>query len=343
MTQPGPSPDINAEGRDDTEIINQAMDWINAGHEVSLATVVSTWGSSPRPVGSHLLIRDDNLFEGSVSGGCIEGEVVTEALAAIRRDSFTTLDFGVTDEDAWSAGLACGGRVQVFVQKISAGLQSVLAELQAARGAKKAVALLIDQQSGEASLHEKGPDTPADLARRFAGDHSGISEGDDGGRTFVRIFNPPLRIFIIGAVHIAQALTKIAAGTGYEVVVIDPRDTWGTAERFPGVTIDRRWPSTALEEFGPDARTAVVTLCHDPKLDDPALLVALESEAFYIGSLGSRKTHAKRVERLTAEGVSDDAMQRIHAPVGLNIGARTPAEIALSVMGQITEALRQPA
>jgi len=338
MTQPGPPID----SRDDAAIINQALDWINAGHEVSLATVVSTWGSSPRPVGSHLLIRDDNLFEGSVSGGCIEGEVVTEALAAIRRDSFTTLDFGVTDEDAWQAGLACGGKVQVFVQKISAGLQSVLADLQAARAGKKAVALLIDLASGNASLHEKGPQTSADLAARFAADRSGIVEADDGAGTFVRIFNPPLRLFIIGAVHIAQALTKIAAETGYEVVVIDPRDTWGTADRFPGVTIDRRWPSSALVDFKPDARTAVVTLCHDPKLDDPALLVALESDAFYIGSLGSRKTHAKRVERLTAEGISEDAMARINAPVGLNIGARTPAEIALSVMGQITEALRQP-
>ena len=327
--------------RDSAAMINQALDWIEAGHEVSLATVVSTWGSSPRPVGSQLLIRDDNLFEGSVSGGCIEGEVVTEALAAIRNDTVAILDFGVSDEDAWSVGLACGGQVQVFVQKVSAGLQGVLVELQAARAAKKAMALLIDLETGAASLHEKGQETSEELNHRFVGDQSGILETAAGGRTFARIFNPPLRMLIVGAVHIAQALAKMAAETGYEVILIDPRETWGTDARFPDVTIDRRWPSTAMADLAPDERTAVVTLCHDPKLDDPALLVALESEAFYIGSLGSRRTHAKRVDRLTAEGVPEATMARIHAPVGLDIGARTPAEIALSVMGQVTKALRK--
>lgn len=336
MAQLGPS----LENQEDTEIIAQALDWIGAGHDAALATVVSTWGSSPRPVGSHLLIRDDNLFEGSVSGGCIEGEVVTEALASIRKDTVKTLDFGVSDADAWQAGLACGGRVSVFVQKISNGLKAVLKDLQAAREAKKAVALLTDLDTGAASLHERGPDTPPELAERFTSDKSGLMETEDGKKTFVRIFNPPLRLFVIGAVHIAQALTKMAAELGYQVTVIDPRDTWGTPERFPGVTLDRRWPSTALEAYAPDARTAVVTLCHDPKLDDPALHVALDSEAFYIGSLGSKKTHAKRVERLTAEGIPAETQARIHAPVGLDIGAKTPAEIALSIMGQVTEALR---
>ena len=138
-------------------MINHALDWIEAGHEVSLATVVSTWGSSPRPVGSQLLIRDDNLFVGSVSGGCIEGEVVTEALAAIRNNTTATLDFGISDENAWSAGLACGGQVKVFVQKVSSGLQGVLAELQAARDANKAVAFLIDLETGATSSHVRGP------------------------------------------------------------------------------------------------------------------------------------------------------------------------------------------
>ena len=148
-------------------------------------------------------------------------------------------------------------------------------------------------------------------------------------------------MLIVGAVHIAQALAKMAAETGYEVILIDPRETWGTDARFPDVTIDRRWPSTAMADLAPDERTAVVTLCHDPKLDDPALLVALESEAFYIGSLGSRRTHAKRVNRLTAEGVPEATIARIYSPVGLDIGARTPAEIALSVMAQVTKALRK--
>ena len=334
-------PSFSIDHRDDTEIVSQALEWIGAGHEVALATVVSTWGSSPRPVGSQLLIRDDNLFQGSVSGGCIEGEVVTEALAAIRNDNLATLDFGVSDEDAWSVGLACGGQIQVFVQKVSENLQSVFIEIQAARVMKRAVALMTDLETGAASLHERRPGTSEELNHRFVGDQSGMLVTEAGGRKFVRIFNLPLRMLIVGAVHIAQALAKMAAETGYEVVLIDPRETWGTYERFPGVTIDRRWPSTAMVDLAPDERTAVVTLCHDPKLDDPALLVALESEAFYIGSLGSRRTHTKRVDRLIAEGVLEPTIARIHAPVGLDIGARTPAEIALSVMGQVTKALRK--
>ncbi len=337
MTQPSPL----IKQREDTEIINQALSWIESGHEISLATVVSTWGSSPRPVGSQLLIRDDNLFQGSVSGGCIEGEVVTEALAAIRNDTVAILDFGVSDEDAWRVGLACGGQVQVFVQRVSADLKAVLVELQAARTTKKGTALLIDLKTGVASLQTQGVETSEELNRRFVSDQSGVLETETGARTFARIFNPPLRMLIVGAVHIAQALTKMAAEMGYEVIVIDPRDTWGTDDRFPGVTIDRRWPATALKDLIPDERTAVVTLCHDPKLDDPALIVALESPAFYIGSLGSRRTHANRTDRLVAAGVLEGAMARIHAPVGLDIGAQTPEEIALSVMAQVTQALRR--
>ena len=337
MTHPTPA----TKQRNDTEMINLALDWVEAGHEISLATVLSTWGSSPRPVGSQLLIRDDNLFQGSVSGGCIEGEVVTEALAAIRNDTVATLDFGVSDEDAWRVGLACGGQVQVFVQRVSAGLKRVLAELQAARATKTGAALLIDLETGVASLHTRGAETSEELNRRFVRDQSGVLETETGARTFVRIFNPPLRMLIVGAVHIAQALTKIAAETGYEVIVIDPRDTWGSDDRFPGVTIDNRWPATAMADLIPDERTAVVTLCHDPKLDDPALLVALESPAFYIGSLGSRRTHANRIDRLVAAGVLEAAVARIHAPVGLDIGAQTPAEIALSVMAEVTKALRR--
>mgnify|MGYP001438466797 CR=1 FL=1 len=205
MTQSG----LDIERRDSTVMINHALDWIEAGHEVSLATVVSTWGSSPRPVGSQLLIRDDNLFEGSVSGGCIEGEVVTEALAAIRNNTTATLDFGISDENAWSAGLACGGQVKVFVQKVSSGLQGVLAELQAARDANKAVAFLINLETGATSSHVRGPETSEELNRRFIRDQSGMLESEEVGETFVRIFNPPLRMLIVGAVHIAQALHQL--------------------------------------------------------------------------------------------------------------------------------------
>jgi len=334
-------PEEANDGRADADLVATALDWAGAGHGVALATVVRTWGSSPCPAGSHLVIRDDNLFEGSVSGGCIEGEVVTEALAAIRKDTCTTLEFGISNEDAWRVGLACGGTVEVFVANLSPARLEVLAALREARREKRAAATLTDLEGGamELSLRDGAGEA---LAARFLSDRSGMVETPAGAR-FVRVYNPPLRLFIVGAVHIAQALAAMAAETGYDVVVIDPRDTWGTPERFPGVKLDRRWPSTALADHAPDARTAVVTLCHDPKLDDPALVEALKSEAFYIGSLGSTRTHAKRLERLVAEGFDDKALARIHGPLGLDIGAQTPAEIALSAMAQITEALRRSA
>jgi xanthine dehydrogenase accessory factor len=158
----------------------------------------------------------------------------------------------------------------------------------------------------------------------------------------VQIFNPPLRLLCIGAVHIAQALAPIAELAGYEVTVIDPRGAWGTPERFPGVTVDERWPDEALDALGPDRRTAICALTHDPKLDDPALTRALRSEAFYVGALGSKKTHAKRVERLTESGLTGEEIGRIAAPIGLDIGAVSPSEIAISIMAQITLALRGP-
>ena len=338
MSQPRPDQDINLEG----SLVKKALEWIDSGYEVALATVISTWGSSPRPVGSQLIIRDDNLFEGSVSGGCIEGEVVAEALRVIRDENVKTLEFGIADAAAWEAGLACGGQVQVFIQKITSDLKVVLSDFKLAQNQKQAIAVLIDLSSGRTQLKENRDLASEDLVRCFANDESRLISFDGNDRVFAHILNPPLRMFIIGAVHIAQVLSRMAKQTGYEVIIIDPRDTWAEAVRFPDITIDKRWPSTALEELSPNSRTAVVTLCHDPKLDDPALLVALNSDAFYIGSLGSRKTHGKRIERLKLEGVSDELLARIKAPVGLNIGARTPAEIALSIMGQVTETLRRP-
>jgi len=158
---------------------------------------------------------------------------------------------------------------------------------------------------------------------------------------FVNVFNPPLRLVVVGAVHIAQALVPMAALAGYAVTVVDPRRAFATDERFPGVTISEDWPDEALDRLAPDPRTAVVTLTHDPKLDDPALIVALASPAFYIGALGSTRTHAKRLERLAAEGVEASAFARIHGPAGLPLGARSPAEIAVSIVAQMTQALRQ--
>lgn len=170
-------------------------------------------------------------------------------------------------------------------------------------------------------------------------DKSRTIEGPDG-EWFLNVFNPPLRLILVGAVHIAQPLARMAGDLGYDVAVIDPREAFASEERFPGVHLVRSWPDEAMSELAPDARTAVVTLTHDPKLDDPALQVALKAPCFYIGSLGSKKTHAARLERLTAAGFDEAALARIHGPVGLAIGARSPAEIAVSILAEMTARLR---
>ena len=223
-----------------------------------------------------------------------------------------------------------------------------LKTLLAARAEKRPVALVSNLDSGDQSLVfrdsvEGDLDLSDDVisAARAAlrDDKSGRADAD-GAPLFVQVFNPPKRMIIVGAVHIAQPLVTLAQTSGYEVVIVDPRGAFATKDRFPGVTLSEDWPDSALEDLKIDSRTAVVTLTHDPKLDDPALHVALRSEAFYIGALGSRKTHGKRVERLTEHSYTEAEIAKIHAPVGLNINAKSPAEIAISIMAQITQVLR---
>jgi xanthine dehydrogenase accessory factor len=309
-----------------------ALAWHRAGRGAVLATVVETWGSAPRGTGSQLVIDREGAMEGSVSGGCVEGAVVAEAVAALQDGRPRLLDYGVSDEDAFAVGLACGGRIRVALDVVGASLpEALLADLVAARAARRPVALVTDLAGPDRRLAG-----PADVPDRFRADRSGVEED---GRSFVAIHNPPLRLIVVGAVHIAQALVPMARIMGYDVTVIDPRSAFGAAARFPDTTLVEDWPDEAMQRLTPDARTAVVTLTHDPKLDDPALAAALASPAFYIGCLGSTRTHAKRVARLTEAGLAA-ALPRLHAPVGLAIGARTPAEIAVAILAQITQVLR---
>lgn len=254
-------------------------------------------------------------------------------------DEFPYLTFGVSDETAFAVGLACGGTIRVLVEPVGDGplalSPALLADLVAARAARQAVALSVGLEDWSRRLIHPGD--MAEVDARFRADRSGLTE--DG--RFVAIHNPPLRLIVVGAVHIAQALLSIARTCGYDPVLIDPRSAFGSAARFPGETILEDWPDEALESLSPDARTAIVTLTHDPKLDDPAIRFALRSQAFYLGCLGSTRTHAKRLDRLREQGFSEGEIARIHAPVGLDIGAKTPAEIAVSVMAEITQALRQ--
>ena len=299
----------------DARAIDAARTWLAAGHKVAIATVIETWGSAPRGVGAHLVIRDDGLFEGSVSGGCVEGDVIVAARDVIADGGWQRLDYGVADARAWEVGLACGGRIAVLVQAVADGVfaPALLDAGVAARDAGRTFALATDLSTGITT-------------EAMAGD-------------FVRAYPPPLRLAIVGAVHIAQTLVPMAALIGFDACVIDPRGLFAAGPRFD-VAVDARWPDEALNDWRPNAASAVVALTHDPKLDDVALMAALRSDAFYIAALGSRKNHAGRLERLRAQGFDDAALARINGPAGLAIGAKGPAEIALSIAAQMVAAWR---
>ena len=311
-----------------------ALGWHQSGQGAALATVVQTWGSAPRRVGAMLAVSGSGDMAGSVSGGCVEGAVVAEALEAIAGGAPRMLEYGVSDGDAFAVGLACGGTIRVLVQPIGPALPvDVLEALVAARAARQPAAL-VTAPGAVPRLEMSGHQD------RFRMDRSGF-EAD--GETFVAVHNPPLRLIVVGAVHIAQALVPMARIAGYDPVIIDPRAAFASDVRFPGETLLDDWPDDGVRALGLDARTALVLLTHDPKLDDPALAEALRSDVFYIGALGSTRTHAKRLERMREAGFTDADLARIHGPVGLDIGAAGPAEIALSILAQMTQVLRRGA
>ncbi|MFN4058965.1 MAG: XdhC family protein [Roseinatronobacter sp.] len=312
-----------------------ALDWHRAGAGAALASVVQTWGSAPRQPGSQLAISGAGALMGSVSGGCVEGAVVAEALEALTDGRPRLLTYGVSDDSAFAVGLACGGTIRILVEPVGDGPQALspamLSQIVDARAARHAVGVLTDLDSFARRVV-----SPSDFPDPFRADRSGLQP--DGA--FLTLHNPPLRLVVVGAVHIAQALLPMARMAGYDPVLVDPREAFASADRFPGERLVHDWPDAALDTMGLDARTAVVTLTHDSKLDDPAIIAALRSDVFYLGCLGSTRTHAKRLDRLRALGIDAGALSRIHAPVGLNIGAKTPAEIALSTLAQITAILR---
>lgn len=312
----------------------KALDWHLSGKGAALATVVETWGSAPRRIGSQLVVSAGAEIEGSVSGGCVEGAVVVEALEAMQDGRRRLLEYGVSDDDAFAVGLACGGTIRILVEPVGQALpQGILTDLVDARAARRPVAYTVPL-----TAEGGAPELVHDLHRdRFRRDQSGIDP--DSGR-FIAIHNPPLRLIVVGAVHIAQALVPMARTLGYDPVIVDPREAFASPARFPGEVLMHDWPDDAVARLGLDARTAVVLLTHDPKIDDPALVSALGSDCFYIGALGSTRTHAKRCARMAAAGFDDAACARIHGPVGLDIGAAGPAEIAVSIAAQMTAVLR---
>ncbi|MBV1834814.1 XdhC family protein [Novacetimonas pomaceti] len=344
--------------------LDLAIAWARAGQAAALACVTSTWGSSPRPAGSMMAVSATGRIEGSVSGGCVEGAVIAEAGEVMQDGRPRSLSYGVSSEDAWSVGLACGGLLDVYVESISTPERptgtlelALLERLLALRQARQPVLLATRLSDGRhivLTCGERGLQAP-DVLPEDSGHVASLSESArqafHTGRSlrhidtqaeewFLHLIPMQPRLMIVGAVHIAQVLAPMAQTAGFAVTVIDPRTQLATADRFPGITLDTQWPDEALDSLHIDNQTAIVTLTHDAKLDDPTLRHALRGPAFYIGALGSRKTQASRLTRLREDGFSDEQTRRIHGPVGLAIGAVGAAEIALSILAEIVAVRR---
>lgn len=291
-------------------ILAAALDW--AGAPMAIATVVETWKSAPCPTGTHMLVHADGRFVGSVSGGCVEADVLERAQMVLAGAPAVLRRYGVADDAAWDVGLPCGGDIQVLVQPVSADgfPESLFADIVRARSSGATLSVVTNLATGRS-----------------------VASQDAQGDGFINVYYPPRRLLIVGAVEIAAALSAIAVSQGINVTLCDPRGRFLTADRFPGVRLDDRWPDEAVKAFAPDSRSAIVTLSHDPKIDDPALIAALASPAAYVAALGSSRSHQARLSRLSAAGVSAEQSARIEGPAGVAINAISAPEIALSIAG----------
>jgi xanthine dehydrogenase accessory factor len=330
--------------------------WHTEGKRMALATVVQTWGSAPRRAGSKMAVTSDGQFAGSVSGGCVENAVIEAALDAIKTDRARLLHFGVADETAWEAGLACGGSIDIFVKPLDTNFFPVLraacvdevlsVHVTVLRGSEHILGrevLVREDGTVTGTIGNHRQNKALELANEvFRHGKSQRALIDEETELFLELISPPLTMIAVGGVHITIALASIAKTLGYRTVVIDPRNVWGNEERFPNIDqLIQAWPQEAFQQLKITSSTAIAMLTHDPKLDDPALKIALNSPAFYIGALGSKTTNAKRRERLLGEGIPEEGLSRLHAPIGLDIAAETPEEIALAIMSEVVEAYRK--
>jgi xanthine dehydrogenase accessory factor len=340
-------------------LLEQINTWFEQGRAVALATVIKTWGSSPRPAGAMMAISDQGEIYGSVSGGCVESAVIDGALQVIKDGISQRLRFGVADEEAWEVGLSCGGEIEVFVREFTPSPLQYWQEA-ADQDQRFCIALVIESgknnsgldwivfENGEVVQIPSSPTIPDEVkelavAASIQGKNSLLTlESAKTEEVFLQIVDPPKQLILVGGVHIAIPLTSLANTLGFDVTVIDPRRLFGSSDRFPAVKeLLQEWPQEAFKKLKITPSTAIVMLTHDPKIDDPALQIALESTAFYIGALGSKKTHQKRIDRLTEQGVASESLNRIFAPVGLDLGASSPEEIALAVMAEIVQVWHQ--
>lgn len=325
--------------------------WLEQGEPISLATVIHTWGSSPRGVGSRMAISGSGRISGSVSGGCVEGAVVEAASDVLKSNRGKLLHFGVADETAWEVGLACGGSIDVFVNPVDPEFHCTVRDW-IAEGHPLSILTIV---SGVAIGQEFALCQDGQIVGQIAGDlreaslnaaRSALHDGQprrvslaDGVESYIDVILPPDVLIVVGGGHVSVALVTLARVLGYHTIVVDPRKAFANPERFPHADqIVVLWPDKALAQISLTRSTAIAVLTHDPKIDDPALIASLPSLAFYVGALGSQTTQVKRRQRLLDGGVSEEHINRLHGPIGMDIGARTPEEIALAIMAEIVAA-----
>ena len=303
----------------DLEVLKSCDEWLRDGKRCELVTVIRTWGSSPRPEGATLAICEDGRVVGSVSGGCIEDDLIARVRShGITRSRPEVVTYGITADEAHRFGLPCGGTIELALEPLSN--QSRIAELLQRLGQHELVARRLDLQSGEVQLSTAGPGMALQIS----------------ATTLTTIHGPRWRLLIIGAGQLSRFVAQIALGMDYHVTVCDPREEYREGWQVPGVQVLHAMPDDLVLEMRLDSRSAVVALTHDPKLDDLALMEALKSEAFYIGAIGSRVNNAKRRERLKLFDLTDAQLAKLHGPIGMYIGSKTPAEIAISILAQMT-------
>jgi len=303
----------------DLQVLKSARDWIQAGRRVVMATVIRTWGSAPRPIGALTAIRDDGMVAGSVSGGCVEDDMVLQVRSGeLVKDKPATTKYGVSAEEAKRFGLPCGGTLELVLEPLTknSGIDELLTRIER----HELVMRRLDMKSGRVTI---GPASSTDLL-------------SFDGATLATVHGPRWRLLIIGAGQLSTFLAQMAQGLDYQVTICDPREEYAEGWDVPGAALKRGMPDDVAIEMKLDGHSAVVTLTHDPKLDDMALLEALKSPAFYIGAIGSRKNNEARRQRLAGFDLSQDEIARLHGPVGLKLGAKTPPEIAIAILAEMT-------
>jgi xanthine dehydrogenase accessory factor len=314
----------------DLEVLKSAAGWLATGHRCELITVIKTWGSSPRPIGATLAICDDGTVVGSVSGGCIEDDLIERVRSnGVTATAPQIVSYGISADEAHRFGLPCGGTIELAIEPLSSA--SGIGQLLDRLGRGELLERRLDLDSGAVTLATAGPGAVQRIEGRAL-----VTLHGPRWRLFVTLHGPRWRLFIIGAGQLSRFLAEVATAMDYRVTVCDPREEYRAGWHVPGVDLVHAMPDDLVIDARLDARSAVVALTHDPKLDDLALMEALKSDAFYVGAIGSRVNNAKRRDRLKLFDVTEEQLARLHGPIGLYIGSKTPAEIAISILAELT-------